>query len=63
MIIFSNFLRFPQNKGRGGDVCVHELWGLIEPDPDIADFNGNDVVDWGDVVKLAYYYWELIPEL
>jgi len=26
------------------------------------DFNGNGYVDWGDVVKLAYYYWGLIDE-
>ena len=27
------------------------------------DFNGNGYVDWGDVVKLAYYYWGLIDKV
>jgi hypothetical protein len=26
------------------------------------DFNGNGGIDWGDVIKLAYYYWGVIPD-
>jgi hypothetical protein len=37
-------------------------WDYIGDDM-AADFNNNGAIDWGDVVKLAYYYWDKIQEL
>jgi hypothetical protein len=36
--------------------------GLVDPDP-AADFDGIGGVSWNDVVRLAYYRWDLISEL
>ena len=49
----------------GEDVLWEEtlIWGDGPSPPSCGpDFNGNGYVDWGDVVKLAYYYWGLIDD-
>jgi hypothetical protein len=44
-----------QEPFNGSELCLYPCDAICGP-----DFNGNGYPDWGDVVKLAYYVWNLI---